>query len=129
MLVSMIAFDACRGRLDLLHAIDAIPAGWACVHLARILRVPCVVSLLGEELANLPEGGRRRIIARVCNEAAPFTGLTKFHAAGLAAIGIRPERARILPLGVDRLRFPFSVKPLRPPYVFLHVAYAHPVKD
>jgi glycosyltransferase involved in cell wall biosynthesis len=136
-LASMIAFDACRRRIDLLHAIDAFPAGWSCIALARIFRIPCVVSLLGEEVANVPESGngglrssrKRRIIARVCGQAAQLTALTRFHAAGLAAIGIRPEQARILPLGVDRSRFPFSVKPLRPPYVFLHVAYAHPVKD
>jgi glycosyltransferase involved in cell wall biosynthesis len=127
MLVSMIALDACRRRIDLLHAIDAFPAGWFCVPLARILRIPCVVSLLGEEVANLPS--KKRIIARVCNEAAQLTALTRFQAAGLAAIGIRPEQARILPLGVDRTRFPFSAKPLLPPYVFLHVAYAHAVKD
>jgi glycosyltransferase involved in cell wall biosynthesis len=65
----------------------------------------------------------------VCKQAAQLTALTKFQAAGLAAIGMRPEQARILPLGVDPSRFPFSAKPLLPPYVFLHVAYAHPVKD
>jgi glycosyltransferase involved in cell wall biosynthesis len=124
---SMIALDACRRRIDLLHAIDAFPAGWLSVPLARILRIPCVVSLLGEEVANLPKN--RRVIARVCNQSAQLTALTRFHAAGLAALGIRPEQTRILPLGVDRSRFPFSAKPLFPPYVFLHVAYAHPVKE
>jgi hypothetical protein len=44
MLASMIALDACRRRVDLLHAIDAFPAGWSCVALARLLRIPCVVS-------------------------------------------------------------------------------------
>jgi glycosyltransferase involved in cell wall biosynthesis len=126
-LVSMIALDAFRRRIDLLHAIDVFPAGWACVPLARLLRIPCVVTLLGEEIANLPR--RKRIIRRVCNEAAQLTALTKFHAAGLSVLGIQPEKARILPLGVDGSRFPCSVKPLRPPWMFLHVAYAHPVKD
>lgn len=126
-LASMIVLDACRRRIDLMQAIDAFPAGRLCVPLARMLRIPCVVSLLGEEVAGVP--GNKRIIARVCNEAAQLTALTRFHAAGLAAIGIRPEQARILPLGVDRSRFPLSVKSLRPPYVFLHVGYAHPVKD
>src|SRR5689334_15889805 len=78
MLVAMIALDACRRRLDLLHAIDAFPAGSSCVRLARILRIPCVVSLLGEEVANLPR--RSRIIARVCHQAAQLTALTRFHA-------------------------------------------------
>ena len=127
MLVSMIALDALRRRFDLLHAIDAFPAGGSCIPLARVLRIPCVVSLLGEEVANLPK--RKRIIARVCRKAARVIALTKFHAAGLAVIGVEPEQAQILPLGVDPSRFPFSVKPLLPPYVFLHIAYAHPVKD
>lgn len=126
-LAAMIVLDACRRRIDLLQAIDAFPAGRLCVPLAGMLRIPCVVSLLGEEVASAP--GNQRIVARVCNEAAQLTALTRFHATGLAASGIRPEQARILPLGVDRSRFPLSVKPLRPPYVFLHVGYAHPVKD
>lgn len=137
LLGSMIALDAVRRRIDLLHAIDAFPAGWLCVRLARMLRIPCVVSLLGEEIANRPESDgagrgnpdRRQIVARVCNEASRLTVLTRFHAAGLAAIGVAADRARILPLGVDSSRFPFSVQPLTRPYVFLHVAYAHPVKD
>jgi glycosyltransferase involved in cell wall biosynthesis len=136
-LVSMIVLDACRRRIDLLHAIAAFPAGWLCVPLARILRIPCVVSLLGREVADIPEidfgdlrdPRKRRIIARVCVKAGQLTALTRFHAAGLAAIGLRPEQAQILTLGVERSRFPFSAKALRPPYVFLHVAYAHPVKD
>lgn len=128
-LASMIVLDACRRKIDLLHAIDAFPAGWLGVRLARLFRIPCVVSLLGEETANAPRAARRRIIARVCNEAARLTVLTRYQAAGLAAFGIGPERARVLPLGVDRSRFPFSTKPLAAPYVFLHVACANPVKD
>ena len=127
MLAAMIALDAGRRRIDLLHAIDAVPAGSLSVALARFLRIPFVVSLLGEEVANLPK--KKRIIARVCNRASQLIALTKFHAAGLTGIGVRPEQARILPLGVDQSRFPFSAKSLRPPFVFLHVAYAHPVKD
>jgi glycosyltransferase involved in cell wall biosynthesis len=136
-LVLLILSDACRRKIDLLHAIAAFPAGWICVALAKILRIPCVVSLHGEEVANLPDvrfgdlrnRRKRRITAWVCRHATVLTALTRFHAAGLAEIGVAPATARLLPLGVDRARFPFAEKELAPPYLFLHVSYAHPVKD
>ena len=41
----------------------------------------------------------------------------------------RRTKAEVLPFCVDLERFPFTRRALSPPYVFLHVAYSHPVKD
>ncbi len=137
MLSAMILFDALRRRIDLFHAIGCFPAGHVCTPLAMLLRIPCLVTLHAEELAKLSDcnfgdllsGKKHRINARVCRRADALTVLTHFQAEGLADLGIPPTRAETLPFCVDLDRFPFARKTLSPPYVFLHVAYSHPVKD
>jgi glycosyltransferase involved in cell wall biosynthesis len=137
LLSAMILWDALRHRVDLFHAIGAFPAGHVCTRLAKLLRIPCLVSLHAEELARLPDCNfgdlrsrkRHRITARVCRSADVLTVLTRFQANGLADLGIPPTRAEALPFGIALERFPFARKALSPPYVFLHVAYSHPVKD
>lgn len=137
LLSAMILWDALRRRVDLFHAIGCFPAGHICTRLARLLGTPCLVSLHAEEVARLPECDfgdlrsrrKRRINARVCRRADALTVLTHFQAQGLGDIGIPPATAEILPFCVDLERFPFTRKALAPPFVFLHVAYSHPVKD
>ena len=135
MLSVLVVIDHMKRRFDVLHAIDAFPAGWICVVLGRVLRVPCLVALLGEEIAHLPksehgnvESSRRGRTAWVCRNAGMVTLLTEFQAQGLEAFEIRPRRTAIVPLGVSTSRFKCGAKQLGPPFVFLHVAYAHPVK-
>jgi glycosyltransferase involved in cell wall biosynthesis len=137
LLSAIILSDALRGRVDLFHAIGVHPAGHVCTRLAGLLRIPCLVSVHAEEVARLPDRDfgdlrsrkKQRILARVCRRADVLTVLTHFQAAGLADIGIPPTAAEVLPFCVALERFPFSRKTLSPPYVFLHVAYSHPVKD
>jgi phenylacetate-CoA ligase len=137
LLASMILLDHLRRRIDAFHAIGAFPAGHVCTRLARLLRIPCLVSLHAEEVARLPDRGfgdlrsrkKQRINARVCRRADLLTVLTHFQAAGLADIGIPRDRAEVLPFCVGRERFPFAPKTLAPPYAFMHVAYSHPIKD
>lgn len=137
LLAAMILWDARRRRVDLFHAIGSLPAGHVCTRLAKLLRIPCLVSLHAEEVARLSDCDfgdlrsrkKHRINARVCRRADVLTALTRFQAEGLADIGIPPTTAEVLPFCVDLARFPFTRKALSPPYVFLHVAYSHPVKD
>lgn len=132
----MILVDHFVRRFDVLHAVAAYPAGWICTLLSRMLRIPCVVTLLGEEVAHLPavdfgdlrNPRKARKMAWACANARALVALTKFQAQGLVHLGIAGERARIVPFGVDIKRFGAQRKELVPPLEFLHVAYAHPVK-
>ena len=132
----MIVFDHLRRRIDLLHALDAFPAGRICELLARLLEVPCLLTMLGEELSNLedPELGRapsateRHRTAMICESVDVVVVLTAFQARGLDELPARPRQTAVVPLGIDTSGFDFRPRRLEPPLRFLHVAHAHRVK-
>jgi len=120
------------------QAISGYPFGWIAAKLSRLLRIPCLIVLLGgQELADLPEihygdlrnKKRFRRIAWACERADALVALSRFQARALRNLGMSPERAELIPFGIDTSRFPYFDKPLEPPYVFLHVSYSVPVKD
>lgn len=133
----MVLRDHFGRRYDVVHAVAAYPFGWIGVLLCRLLKIPCLVSLQGQELADLPSADfgdlrnsrRSRRIADACERADVLTALSRFQARGLSELAISPETALVIPFGVNTSRFSYYEKPLTPPYRFLHIAYAHPVKD
>ena len=48
LLSAMILWDTRRRRVDLFHAIGSLPAGHVCTRLAKLLHIPCLVSLHAE---------------------------------------------------------------------------------
>lgn len=134
----LLLFDHVRNRYQLIHAISGYPFGWVGVLLGKLLRVPCLVVVLGgQELANLPEVGfgdlrnkrRSRRITMTCERAAALVTLSRYQAQGLSRLGVPPDRSVVIPFGIDTSRFPFHERTLNAPYVFLHVSYSVPVKD
>jgi glycosyltransferase involved in cell wall biosynthesis len=133
----MLVLDHARKRYHLIHAISAYPFGWVGVLLGRFLKIPSLVELMGQELANLPEVGfgdlrnkrRSRRITMTCKRADALVALSQYQALGLSRLGVPPDRSVVIPFGIDTSRFPFHERTLNAPYVFLHVSYSVPVKD
>ncbi len=102
-----------RGRrLDVLHAMWAHEPGFLAALAGRLTGTPVVVSLLGGELADLPEigyGGRRSAVNRRLIRSAlrradrVVCGSEWLHR--LASRHVQPERLVTLPFGVDVERF------------------------
>jgi glycosyltransferase involved in cell wall biosynthesis len=104
---------AARPRpFDLVHGLWADEPGWLAVSVARSLRVPAVVSLLGGELVRLPEIGyggglspvNRWLIRRALAAATVVTVGSRFM-EHLATRHAPAGRLRLAPLGVDTSMF------------------------
>jgi glycosyltransferase involved in cell wall biosynthesis len=120
---------------EVVHGLWAGETGMAAVVAARLLRIPSIVSVLGAEVANLPEigygaqihwTGRARVRAVVRSADAVFAN-SRFVARRLGAIR---QDVRTIYMGVDLARFPpASAPPTGPPWRLLHVASLNRVKD
>lgn len=137
LLAVLFAVDHLRHRYTHLHAVAAYPMGSLANALSGLFRIPSLISLQGQELANLPQyefgdlrspTGQRRI-AGACRRADALTALSRFQASALKEIGYAPGSVEVVPFGIDTSRFNYVEKKLDSPVVFLHVGYAHPVKD
>ncbi len=131
---------------DLLHALWAHEPGFLAVLAGRLLRLPVVVSILGGELADLPDldygGDRGRVnrwlVARALAGADLVTTGSRWLAEEVAS-RVPPAKLRRQPLGVDFDRFrPYSPSsetlPRKIPRLtgnpsLLQVASLSPVKD
>ena len=130
-----------RRRFDVLHALWAHEPGLLAVLAGRWLKVPVAVSILGGELANLPDldyGGERSranrwLVARALGGADRVTVGSRW--LGRCLEGQVPAaKLRRQPLGVDGDRFrPGSPGSAAPPLAgdpkLLQVASLSPVKD
>ena len=139
--LSALSAEAVARPFDVLHALWADEPGALAVLAGRRLDVPVVVSILGGELAHLPDigyGGQRGLVDRRLTASA-------LHLAQRVTVGSRGLRERellrrpalqwrVLPLGVDTARF--APGPAAPPASrlpgnprVLNVASLLPVKD
>lgn len=102
-----------RRPFDVLHALWAHEPGFLATLAGRVLRVPVVVSVLGGELADLPEvdygGGRtwlnRRLVGAALRGATRVTVGSTFLKRIAEGAGRWDERWTVWPLGVDTARF------------------------
>ena len=139
--LSALAEEARSRPFHVLHALWADEPGALAVLAARRMDTAAVVSILGGELADIPDigyGGQRGLVDRRLTASA-------LRLADRVTVGSRwlkerqlPRRAalswRVLPLGVDTARFaPGPVEPsarrLPGQRKLLHVASLVPVKD
>jgi glycosyltransferase involved in cell wall biosynthesis len=126
--------DHMRCPYELIHGLWA-GSGYIAVWAARLLNVPSVVSLLGGEVANLPEiayGGltdrsQTRRLKQVCDRATAIVTLSRFQDAKLKEV--HAVDSTVIPLGVDTRKFAFRDRPIESPCQFIHVANLTEVKD
>ena len=123
---------------DLLHALWAHEPGFLAARVAARLQLPCLVSLLGGELAELPDvpyGGEletfNRHLTRFALARADLVTSGSHALDTLAATRVPEQRRRVIPLGVDRKRFTphGSAADLSGRPVLLRVGSLSPVKD
>ncbi len=102
----MPAVAAYKGRVDAIYTPWAFPDGCAAVALARLLGVPCIVTVMGSDLNVI---GARRAPGWWIRRALPRADRVLTRSRPLAdkvvALGVPASSVRVLLNGVDRERF------------------------
>jgi len=132
------ARDHRKKEFSVIHGMLGLPAELATVIAGRVFGIKKILSLIGGELASIPDiayGNMRNQLLRkitswTCGQADILTLLTHFQESALTHYKIEHDRAYVIPFGVDTKKFFFNPKiELRPPFQFIHVASQSPVKD
>lgn len=136
-MIGAVVAEHFRGRIDIVHAVWALPSGMVAGAVNGILGLPVLLHLTGGDLAELPEidyGGRRSWAGR---RGVSFA----IGRAKLVTTPSGPMRRAAERLGVAAERLPFGVAldrwPVRPPtrrrdsapFQVIHVASLNRVKD
>ena len=124
------------GRLDVLHAYWAMPAGAAAAAVGRRSRIPVVATFDSGELVALDDIDYglqrrwidRRTVAGVMQRAARVT-VTTHHMKQLASAVAPRTRIDVVPIGIDAGEFPLEPRADGPPWRLLRVASLNQVKD
>jgi len=130
-------------RFDVWHAFVLYPAGVVLADWQRHSGVPGLVRAVGDDVSGLPERRHAAHVAQSLREKLPSAGavvaLSREMSDEITALGVAPEKIRILPNAVDAARFTRSPKTRRAvragmgiaegAFVFLCVARNHPQKD
>lgn len=126
-----------RGPYDAVFSFWGYPMGTFAVSLARLVRRPSIVALLGGETASVPSigygtlqgGASRRLVLATCARASILSVLSEHQRTTLCRNGLVRGDVQVVPIGVDRSRFKPMPKVRSPPLKLLHVANLTPVKD
>ncbi|HEY8924873.1 MAG TPA: glycosyltransferase [Polyangia bacterium] len=129
--------DHLRRPHQVLMSLWGYPMGTFVVALARLVRRPSVVLILGAELANLPaiEYGAlrrpwsRRLVSWTCRKAARLVVISEQQRELLRENGVARADVEVIPWGVDPAQFPFVEKAPGVPLKIVHVANLTEVKD
>lgn len=135
--VRAITADAVHKPFSLLHGLWADEPGVVAALAGRRLRLPVLVSLMGGELARLPEidyGGQlqptSRLLTALSLRMAARVSAGSKQLMERASLCVPKSRLCFLPLGVDTSMFsPPQQAPPPPPYHVVHAASLTAVKD
>lgn len=132
-----------KHRFDVWHAFVLYPAGVVLADWQRHSGVPGLVRAVGDDVSGLPAQRHAAHVEESLREKLPAAGalvaLSREMSDEILALGIAPEKVRILPNAVDAARFAASTEKRRAvraglgiaegAFVFLCVARHHPQKD
>ncbi|MGA2231325.1 MAG: glycosyltransferase [Tepidisphaeraceae bacterium] len=91
---------------DAVVAVWSHPDGWAAVHLARELGVPCFIKVIGSDVLVLGRKKRRcERIAEALKEADGVIAVSHDLARHVTELGVDPSRVHIVSEGTDRNLF------------------------
>jgi len=97
-------------NFDLIHAHFAVPSGIAASHLSKYVNVPFIItehfSKLHEDLS-INSNIKKKLI-KVYNKNSLIIAVSEKIKSDLVNVGIKKERIRIIPNGVDCNKFPIS---------------------
>lgn len=88
-------------KIDLVHAHWLLPQGLIARRLARLHKVPYVVTSHGGDLFGLRGKWSTRLKRKVASDCAAMTVVSSAMRDEAARIGLRPPRIDVLPMGVD----------------------------
>lgn len=136
-LLAFFAVDHLRARHQVLMSLWGYPMGTFVVGLARLVRRPSVVLILGGEVADLPAIGygslrhprSRRLVMWTCRHASNLVLASNHQREILRQLGLARADAEVVPWGADPAQFAFHDKPVVPPLKIVHVANLTEVKD
>lgn len=135
-LAAAIASLAAGGRIDVLHAYWAIPAGAAAASVGRRAGIPVVATFDSGELVALDDidyglqrrWADRRTVAGILQRAARVT-VTSSYMKQMASAIVPATRVDVVPIGINMADFPLLSRPDGPPWRLLRVASLNRVKD
>ncbi|HET6386387.1 MAG TPA: glycosyltransferase [Armatimonadota bacterium] len=133
--LQMIWREHAAGGFDVFHGLWASQSGLAAALAGRLFRAPCVVSVVGGELARVPQidyGSQLSIRARMTVAVALRLAqmVTVESPYNLELVRRLRRDALLAPFGVDTDLFsPPTSPPPHPPWTLLHVASLNRVKD
>ncbi len=125
-------------RFDVWHTVVLSPSGVCFSNWQQKSGVPGLVRAVGDDVPNGPTSQADRLVRQWIPEAQAVVSLSAEMSAGLARLGVRPNRVEEIPNAVDHTRFSAALdrRALReklgvPPDAFLFVCVArnHPQKD
>jgi glycosyltransferase involved in cell wall biosynthesis len=88
-------------KVDLIHAHWLLPQGLVARRLARLHKIPYLVTSHGGDLFGLRGRLPTRLKRKVANDCAAMTVVSSAMRDEAARIGLRPPRIEVLPMGVD----------------------------
>ena len=133
--------DHLTARYDRMLSLWGYPIGAFVVGLARTLRVPAAVMLLGAETADVPNIGyghlgqplNRRLVIETCRRADALVAVAQSQLDALARWGFARPDDHVVPIGAEAALFPFQARPPAEPFTgplkILHVGNLTGVKD